>query len=153
MRFKTNTTKGTKYNNRKVTFEGVKFDSELELTMYKILKKFKIPFQFQYKMPLQEGFKETVSLLKNTKGKPFVIRPITLIVDFYLELPDRMIIIDTKGFFTEESKIKFKLLRYQLHRKKQSYEIHLPKEPNKCLYLGKEIQKMFSDAGITLPKK
>ena len=39
--------KGNKYGNVKVERDGVKFDSKLERTMYDMLKKFNIPFEFQ----------------------------------------------------------------------------------------------------------
>ena len=51
---------------------------------------------------MQEGFR--------FKGK--WIRPITMIVDFVLHHDGQKIYIDTKGFATETSKLKYKMLKF-----------------------------------------
>jgi hypothetical protein len=111
---------GQKYNNRVVkASDGTSCDSELEKRMYELLKKFKIPFEFQKRIIVQEGFR--------TRDDE-AIRPISCIVDFWLDNGDGTItIIDTKGFFTEESKIKFKLLRFHFHKNSVLYKLYMPR--------------------------
>ena len=96
--------KRTKYGNKKLEVDGVKFDSKLELVCYDLLKKFEFEFEFQKKIILVEDFRY------NKKA----IRPITLTVDFVVKHNDIDYYIDIKGFATDVSKIKYKMLRYQL---------------------------------------
>jgi len=96
--------KRTKYGNKKLEIDGVKFDSKLELVCYDLLKKFQFEFEFQKKIILIDGFRY------NKKA----IRPITLTVDFVVKHNDIDYYIDIKGFATDVSKIKYKMLRYQL---------------------------------------
>jgi len=81
---------------------GVKFDSRLEKYASDTLKQYGISFLFQHKYILVPGF----------KYRNETIRPITLTVDFWL--PELNVIIDTKGFQTEQSKIKMKMLKAHL---------------------------------------
>jgi hypothetical protein len=94
----------TKYGNKKLEVDGVKFDSKLELFCYDLLNKLKFDFEFQKKIILIDGFRY------NKKA----IRPITLTVDFVVKHNDIDYYIDIKGFATDVSKIKYKMLRYQL---------------------------------------
>lgn len=96
--------KRTKYGNKKLEVDGVKFDSKLELVCYDLLKKYNFDFEFQKKIILIDSFKY------NKKA----IRPITLTVDFVVKHKDIDYYIDIKGFATDVSKIKYKMLRYQL---------------------------------------
>jgi len=96
--------KRTKYGNKKLEVDGVKFDSKLELYCYDLLTKLKFDFEFQKKIILIDSFKY------NKKA----IRPITLTVDFVVKHNDIDYYIDIKGFATDVSKIKYKMLRYQL---------------------------------------
>jgi hypothetical protein len=94
----------TKYGNKKLEINGVKFDSKLESFCYDLLNKLKFEFEFQKKIILIDGFRY------NKKA----IRPITLTVDFVVKHNDIDYYIDIKGFATDVSKIKYKMLRYQL---------------------------------------
>jgi hypothetical protein len=94
--------KTSKYGNKKIELDGVKFDSKLELFCYQQFKSLGLEFDFQRTMLLQEGFR--------FKGK--WIRPITMIVDFVLHHDGQKIYIDTKGFATETSKLKYKMLKF-----------------------------------------
>ena len=96
--------KRTKYGNKKLEVNGVKFDSKLELVCYDLLTKLNFEFEFQKKIILIDGFRY------NKKA----IRPITLTVDFVVKHNDIDYYIDIKGFATDVSKIKYKMLRYQL---------------------------------------
>lgn len=81
---------------------GIAFASKLELYAYNLLKATGIKFEFQYTIEIQKTFKY--------RGE--TIRSIKSIVDFYL--PEQNIIIDTKGFATDVSKLKFKKLKFVL---------------------------------------
>lgn len=94
----------SKYGNKKIEVDGVKFDSKLEMYCYDLLTKLKFDFEFQKKIILIDSFKY------NKKA----IRPITLTVDFVVKHNDIDYYIDIKGFATDVSKIKYKMLRYQL---------------------------------------
>jgi len=94
--------KTSKYGNKKIELDGVKFDSKLELFCYQQFKSLGLEFDFQKTILLQEGFR--------FKGK--WIRPITMIVDFVLHHDGQKIYIDTKGFATETSKLKYKMLKF-----------------------------------------
>jgi hypothetical protein len=99
---KTSQSKTSKYGNKKIELDGVKFDSKLELFCYQQLKSLGIEFEFQRAILLQESFR--------FKGK--WIRPITMIVDFVIHHDGQKIYIDTKGFATETSKLKYKMLKF-----------------------------------------
>jgi hypothetical protein len=94
--------KTSKYGNKKIELDGVKFDSKLELFCHQQFKSLGLEFDFQRTILLQEGFR--------FKGK--WIRPITMIVDFVLHHDGQNIYIDTKGFATETSKLKYKMLKF-----------------------------------------
>jgi len=94
--------KTSKYGNKKIELDGIKFDSKLELFCYQQFKSLGLEFDFQKTILLQEGFR--------FKGK--WIRPITMIVDFVLHHDGQKIYIDTKGFATETSKLKYKMLKF-----------------------------------------
>ena len=96
--------KRSKYGNKKLEVDGVKFDSKLELFCYDLLTKLNFEFEFQKKIILIDSFKY------NKKA----IRPITLTVDFVVKHNDIDYYIDIKGFATDVSKIKYKMPRYQL---------------------------------------
>ena len=94
----------SKYGNKKIEIDGKKFDSKLELYCYNMLKQLKIPFEFQKKEVLMGSFRYN--------GK--AVREITLTVDFVAEYKQIKYYIDTKGFATEVSKMKYKMLKNQL---------------------------------------
>jgi len=107
--------KGQKYNNNTREKHGEKFDSELELYAYELLTKFKIPFEFQHKHELQPS---------HTNWAGVTIKRINLFVDFLITLPNGLkIYFDTKGFETEESKIKYKILSYQLMQRGGNHQV------------------------------
>jgi protein associated with RNAse G/E len=93
-----------KYGNKKLVVDGVKFDSKLEYTCYNLLKMLKFDFDFQHKVILVDKFRF------NGEG----VRAITLTVDFVIRANGQTIYLDTKGFPTEVSKIKYKLLKDKL---------------------------------------
>jgi protein associated with RNAse G/E len=99
-----------KYGNKKIIINGIKFDSKLEHYCHGYLQLVGVDFDFQYKLTLVEKFRF------NDKG----IRAITMIIDFVVRHNEKTIYVDTKGFPTEVSKIKYKLLRNKLKEEKNT---------------------------------
>lgn len=100
--------KQSKYKNKKIVYNGVKFDSKKEYAYYIKLKLLednnKIQeLKRQVKYELQPSYK--------FKGK--TIRAINYIADFEYIQDGVKHIIDTKGFRTEVYKIKKKLFEYK----------------------------------------
>ena len=98
----------SKYRNRKIVVDNIKFDSNLEAERYrqlKLLQRAKQISNLRLQVPflLQEGFK------KNGKTH----RKIEYIADFVYEENGQTIVEDTKGMKTETFKIKQKLFEYK----------------------------------------
>ena len=99
--------KQSKFKNKKIIIDGIKFDSKKEGYYYIYLKELeksnKISnLQLQVKYELQPKFKY------NNK----TYRAITYIADFVYEENGKTIVIDVKGFKTDVYKLKKKLLLY-----------------------------------------
>lgn len=109
-------------NAAKTQVDGITFDSKLEAYMYGLLKQFNIPHERQKRYLLQEKFYYHGQLVK----------PIRIIADFYIE--DINIIIDTKGWETDTSKLKMKLLKKIFYTKDPSTcpSILLPSTQKQC---------------------
>ena len=123
---KTSQSKTSKYGNKKIELDGVKFDSKLELFCYQQFKSLGLEFDFQRTILLQEGFR--------FRGK--AIRPITMIVDFVLHQDGQEIYIDTKGFATETSKLKYKMLKFYVREESNADVVwlHSQKEVKDFLF-------------------
>ncbi len=90
----------SKYGARKTEFDGIMFDSQLELSFYKKLRENNIVIlERQTKFVLQESFHI---------GKE-LIREIAYKSDFLIEWCWRRIYIDSKGMEVPEFKIKHKM--------------------------------------------
>lgn len=107
-------------NATKTEIDGIIFDSKLEGYMYSLLKMNRIEFELKPKFDIQPGFRYFTSK----------IQAITYTPDFYL--PDQDILIDTKGFKTEASNIRIKMLKYYFHKKDKNIQILIPKTQNEC---------------------
>lgn len=102
---------GNKYHNKKVIYNGIKFDSKKEMKRYKDLELLESTdyicnLELQKRFLLQEGY-------TNAKGKK--IRPIYYIADFYYFdcVEKKWVVEDTKGIRTEIYKLKKKLFEYR----------------------------------------
>jgi len=90
----------SKYGARKTEFDGIMFDSQLELSFYKKLRENNVVIlERQTKFVLQESFHI---------GKE-LIREIAYKADFLIEWCWRKIYIDSKGMEVPEFKIKHKM--------------------------------------------
>lgn len=100
--------KQSKYKNKKVIYNGIKFDSQKERNYYiklKLLEEKGIisNLKLQVKFELQPSFK--------FNGK--TIRAINYIADFTYIQDNKLHIVDTKGVRTEVYKIKKKMMQYK----------------------------------------
>lgn len=98
----------SKYRNKKIVVDNIKFDSILEANRYqelKLLQRAKQISNLRLQVPflLQEGFKKN----GNTHRK------IEYIADFVYEENGQTVVEDTKGMETETFKIKQKLFEYK----------------------------------------
>lgn len=102
--------KVNKYRNKKVEYDGHKFDSKKEMLHYAALKELEkhgyiTDLQLQVKFELQPSFKYD--------GK--TIRAITYIADFvYFNIQEnKIIVVDVKGFKTKEYMLKKKMFMFK----------------------------------------
>lgn len=110
--------KKNKYGNIKVEHNGIKADSKLEMMAYNLLKANNFEFDFQV----------TIELLpKHVNWNKKKIRATEMIVDFVIYLNGVNIYLDTKGFATSESKIKYKWLSYKLIESGEKHRIEWKK--------------------------
>lgn len=100
-----------KYHNKKVIYNGIKFDSKKEMQRYKDLELLESTdyicnLELQKKFLLQEGY-------TNAKGKKR--RPIYYIADFYYYdyIDNKWVVEDVKGVRTDVYKLKKKLFEYK----------------------------------------
>lgn len=99
----------TKYNSRKVTIDGIRFDSKEEARYYELLKHKRasgeiLNYELQPKYELQPAFKRD--------GK--TVRAICYIGDFMIYHNDGSEeVIEIKGYPTETALLKRKLLMYR----------------------------------------
>ena len=100
-----------KYHNKKVIYNGIKFDSKKERARFITLKQLEKAgiikeLELQKKFLLQEGY-------TNAKGKR--IRPIYYIADFYYYdyINNKWVVEDVKGVRTDVYKLKKKLFEYK----------------------------------------
>lgn len=115
---------------KSVNGEGVKFDSNLERYLFNSLTAAKIEFEFQKEYVLQPSFKYL----------GVTIREIKIVVDFYL--PKYHVIADSKGWSTDISKLKYKLLKYYFFNKGAEPKIYMPGTPKECQFL---VNKLLYD--------
>ena len=101
--------KVSKYNSKKITVDGISFDSKNEAEFYKSLKLRKSKgeienFELQPKFTLIEGFKKD--------GKTY--RPITYTLDFTVYHIDGTIeYVDVKGMTTQQGELRIKLFNWK----------------------------------------
>lgn len=107
--------------------DGIKFASKLELYFYNLLNAVGIKFDFQVDVLAQEKF--------SYRGD--TIRPIKIIIDFYL--PKYDLYVDTKGWQTDYNKLKWKVVKKALVDNNREPEIKLPSNKNECDALVNEL--------------
>ena len=100
----------SKYHNKKVMIDGIKFDSKKEANRYQELK---LMQRAGIIRDLQRQVKYV--LIPSQKGDDgrVIERPCTYIADFvYVDENGKKVVEDTKGYRTSDYKIKRKLMLY-----------------------------------------
>lgn len=107
-----------KFKNRPAIFNGIKFDSQLELKGYRYLKMLKVPFKFHTKtFTLSKGYTIEDFSQKTKKLYTASVRPITYTPEFEIKCPNGIILyIEMKGQRTESFNLKWKMCRKQLKK-------------------------------------
>lgn len=94
----------SKYNSKKIEYNGIKFDSKMEKDYYIYLLKLKEKGEV-VNIELQPSF----LLLDKFKYKDKTIRKITYKADFKVTYKDHVEVVDIKGMMTDVFKIKRKM--------------------------------------------
>ena len=115
---------------KKVQKHGLKFDSRLELFFYELLVDAKIPFEFQVCYEMVPSFKYD--------GK--AVRPMTLTVDFDFTGKGKNVIVDTKGFWRNDNKLKWKYFQWGMSDVQP--KLFFPKSQKECLEVLELIKKL-----------
>lgn len=128
-------------------YEGIKFKSKLEQSVFRYLKDKKYEFTYEIdKIVLQQSFKPTTLFLKKNKRKEFIedqvtIRAITYTPDFIVKINNTNLYIEVKGFKTDSYNIKVKMFRKWLEGKDNIVfaEVTTLREVEKALDYCKEL--------------
>lgn len=114
-------------NATSVEYEGIKFKSKLELTIYKALREKGLNPLYEYnKFILQEGFRPSKPYYlkgvcpKTASGYAKIIQ-ITYTPDFTVEYGDKILFIEAKGKQNDSYPIKRKLFLKYLESMSNSY--------------------------------
>jgi len=136
-------------NAVKCTYDGIKFQSGLEVFMYKQLES-QDGFEYHYEkfqFLLQESFKNIIPIYeKSNSTKSYgissaSIRAITYTPDFLVFFDEKAFIIETKGLRTDAFTLRFKLFKKLMkngleivHENKvyMLQEMHLPTNQDQC---------------------
>ena len=98
-----------KYHNKKVVFNGIKFDSKKESQYYAILKMLEKSGKIR-DLKLQVPF----TLIETFKLGDKTYRKMKYIADFtYYDDKDNLHVVDTKGYRTKEYDLKKKLMAWK----------------------------------------
>lgn len=115
---------------KKVHKYGQKFDSKLELFFYELLLDAKIPFEFQVCYEIVPSFKY------NDKA----VKPMTLTVDFDFTDHGINVIVDTKGFWRNDNKLKWKYFQWAMSDTQP--KLFFPKSQKECEEVLELIKKL-----------
>lgn len=100
----------SKYNNKKVVFNDITFDSKMELDYYKMLLEDENVESFLVQCPF--------TLIGDYEIEGKFIKGVKYIADFYIKYKDgKVIVVDIKGFETADFKLKKKMFEYKYKTK------------------------------------
>ena len=106
----------SKYKNKKVEVDGMKFDSKREYNRWmelQIMEKAGLISNLQRQVPFELIPKQKVNIQKGTGHITVSERSVKYIADFVYMQDGRKVVEDTKGLRTPEYVIKRKLLLYR----------------------------------------
>ena len=121
-----------KFGNVKLTYKGIKFNSKLEVFMYKQLELLKTPFKY-------EG--QSYVVLPGFTYQDEKVRPITYTPDFRLD--KYPVIIETKGRPNESFPLRFKLFKKSLIDNDDVCDLFMPHNQKECLEVIKQIKEKY----------
>lgn len=117
--------RGNKYSNKKIEYQGKKFDSKKELRFYCVLEdlqeagiikdlKTQVPFEIQPKFKDSEG--KTIRAIKYIADFTCIVCDVERFKravgqDLKLKKGD-LAVLDTKGYKTDVYKLKYKMMLY-----------------------------------------
>jgi len=115
----------------KSEYDGVKFQSSLEVYCYKALQKAEIDFKYEpTTYVLIEGFKSENVSYEADKRMGNLLRPKSQNLQSIKYTPDfvgKDWIIETKGVQTDVFNMRFKLFKRYLNQKQLDYTLYMPK--------------------------
>ena len=129
-------------NATSVSYDGIKFKSKFEASIYKMLKESGLKFSYEdYTITLMEGFYPTkTSYIPRKKRGIRVtefkekIRSMTYTPDFTVFNNDKIYLIEVKGYETDRYIVKRKLLLKYIDDKNMIFfEIHTKKDMINCI--------------------
>ncbi len=128
--------------SKKTTIDGIKFQSRLESSMYKLLKESGLPFEYEKETFTVVGsFKfDNDSYERNANGKGDVkqkgggkvVREMKYTPDFIVPIGKTKYIIETKGFKTSEFNMRYKLFKKYITDNKLDYHLYMPHTKTEC---------------------
>jgi len=126
--------------SNKVEEDGIKFASKLELHMYRLLRKNKIPSEYEGKtFTVVDGFDFQASSFEKTASKKILqdrgnkkILPIKYTPDFIDKKKPYRFIIECKGNPNEAFPIRWKLFKKHLADTGQSPALFMPRNQKDC---------------------
>ena len=136
----------------KVEYQGLNFASKLEMHMYKLLQKAKIPVQYEGKtFSLVNGFDFTNASYEKTRLKKYLhdrgnknILPIKYTPDFLdVQDPPRFI-IECKGNPNEAFPIRWKLFKKYLIDENIKADLFMPRNQKDCAEVVRIIQESLT---------
>lgn len=128
-----------KKTTKSLIYKGIKFNSYLEIHMYKLLEKAKLDFTYNERSyEIVEGFHfglESIERQANGKGDfkdrgNSKVRAITYKPDFIVG--DEDFIIETKGWANDTFPIRWKLFKKFLHDSRSEATLMKPHTKNEC---------------------
>ena len=137
--------------SKKVKEDNIEFASKLELHMYRILKKMKVPFTYEGQTyVIVDGFHSDNDSFEKTKAKKQLhnrgnkkILPIKYTPDFVdKEYPPRFI-IECKGNPNESFPIRWKLFKKFLNDSDIDAKLFMPRNQKDCEKVGELLKEIL----------
>ena len=131
---------------KKQTYDGIEFQSGLEVYCYKALKKSELEFLYEkVTYTVIEGFIPTVpvwsSYRKIFKSRATPVRPVTYTPDFVAT--DQSWVIETKGWKSEGFKFRWKLFLRYIMRRDLKTEVFMPTSREEIDITVKHLKKTY----------
>ena len=127
--------KANKFNAKKITEDGITYDSKRELAFKHLLDLNGIQYKMQVRVVLQPKFKYN--------GK--AVREIAMVPDYMVTKGDRTVaIVDVKGMITDTYKLKEKMLKCKLLETGYEVPIFTPNSKKQMEEVIREILNLIN---------